>query len=235
MNSDTQHLFERAEQFYRKGVYHACQPLFEQIAREHPDGYPDVQNRLGVIYHLDGKFEEAVRCYEKAVVANPRYTEAAVNLSLAFTDLGRYEEAEDVFHQAADHLEGGDEAAALDVIANRHMSLGDDYVRINRLKDALYEYRHALTLRPLYVDVICKVGTVLRKQGRKDDALLVFDRAKELNPKFPVPYVEAGRIHFDNGFLDLAMAEWQKALELDPSRRDAEALLATVRRALLQQ
>lgn len=235
MNSEMHNVFERAETLYRKGAFEDCQPLFEAIIRNHPDGYPDVHNRLGVIHHCKGEVEKAVPYFERAVRDNPRYTEASLNLAVAYNDLGRFEEAEEVFRSAAERLEGGEERVAEDAIANRHVQLGNDYLRIGRLKEALHEYRHALTLRPRWVDAICRVGITLRQMGRLDDALRVFARAKELNAKFPLPYVQTGQIYYAKGFLDLAMREWQKALDIDPSQRDAEAFLATVRRALLQQ
>lgn len=235
MNSEIQKVFECAEALYQKGDFDACLPLFKRIAEQYGDSYPDVHNRLGVIYHARGQVETSVPCFETALSINPAYTEAALNLVVAYNDLGRFEEAEEVFHAASEYLSEGEEAAHRQILANRHVRLGDDYVRAGRLKDGLHEYRRALTLCPLFVDVISKVGDVLRRLGRMDDALRVFARAKELNPKFPQPYVHAGQIYFKQGFLDVAMMEWQQALELDPSRRDAEAYLATVRRALLQQ
>jgi len=234
MNADTQNIFERAERLYEKGDHEACRPLFERIVADHPDGYPDVHNRLGVIHHSAGRIEDAVRCYEAALGLNPQYTEAALNLVVALNDLGRFEDAEQVFRDAADRLRTGEEEAALAALANRHVRMGDDYVRVGRLPDAMHEYRRALTLRPTYVDVICKLGTALRKEGRTDDALRVLGRAKELNPRYAAPYVQSGLIYYKKGFLDVALTEWQKALDLDPARRDAEAFLATVRRALLQ-
>ena len=235
MNSEIQKVFDCAEALYQKGDYESCLPQFKRIAETHPDSYPDVHNRLGVIFHAQGQVEAAVTCFENALNINSGYTEAALNLVVAYNDLGRFEEAEEVFHSASEQMGDGEEAANRSVMANRHVRLGDDYVRAGRLRDGLHEYRRALTLCPLYVDVISKVGDVLRRLGRMDDALRVFARAKELNPKFSQPYVHAGQIYFKQGFLDVAMMEWQQALELDPSRRDAEAYLATVRRALLQQ
>jgi len=234
MNADAEQVFRRAERLFERGHYDQSRPLFEHIVEGDPDGYPDVYNRLGMIHHFGGRVEEAANCYERAVTVNPRYTEASLNLVVALNDLGRYEEAEQVFHDAAGHADG-DESPALAAMANRHLGQGDEYVQLGRLEDALHEYRRALTLRPTYVDVICKVGSVLRRLDRLDDALRVLERAKELNGRYPEPYVQCGLIYFRKGFLDNAMTEWQAALELDPSRRDAEAFLATVRRALLQQ
>lgn len=235
MNADAEQVFRRAERLFASGHYDQSRPLFEHIVSDHPEGYADVHNRLGVIHHMGGRVADAASCYERAVSVNPGYTEAALNLVVALNDLGRYEEAEQVFHDAADHAAGAEEATAVAAMANRHLAQGDEYTRLGHLEDALHEYRRALTLRPVYVDVICRVGQVLRRLDRLDDALRVLARAKELNAGYPEPYVQMGLIYFRKGFLDLALAEWSQALELDPSRRDAEALLATVRRALIQQ
>jgi tetratricopeptide (TPR) repeat protein len=235
MNADAEQVFRRAERLFARGHYDQSRPLFERIVASHPEGYADVHNRLGMIHHIGGRVEEAANCYERAVTVNPGYTEASLNLVVALNDLGRYEEAEQVFFDAADHAGGDGESPALAAMANRHLAQGDEYVELGRLDDALHEYRRALTLRPTYVDVICKVGSVLRRLERLDDALRVLMRAKELNGRYAEPYVQCGLIYYRKGFLDNALAEWSQALEIDPSRRDAEAFLATVRRALLQQ
>jgi tetratricopeptide (TPR) repeat protein len=235
MNADAEQVFRRAERLFASGHYDQSLPLFERIVAAHPQGYADAYNRLGVIHHFGGRVEEAASCYERAVTVNPGYTEASLNLVVALNDLGRYEEAEQVFHDAADHAGASAQAPALAAMANRHVAQGDEYLGLGRLEDALHEYRRALTLRPTYVDVICKVGSVLRRLDRLDDALRVLERAKELNGHYPEPFVQCGLIYYRKGFLDNALAEWQEALALDPSRRDAEAFLATVRRAILQQ
>ncbi|MDH5526425.1 MAG: tetratricopeptide repeat protein [Nitrospirota bacterium] len=234
MFSDTENILELADALYRKGSLEESRKLLEGVVENHPGGYPDVYNRLGEIHYTGGRMEDAVRCFEQAVGANPAYTEACLNLAVAYNELGRYEEAEEVFRDAAGQVQTENDGPVIDRIANRHVGLGDDYARLDRLDDALHEFRRALTLRPRYVDVVCKVGMVLRRQEKLDDALRVFAHAKSLNPELPLPYVQTGQIYFRKGFHAMAIAEWQKALELDPSRRDAEALLATVRRSLMQ-
>ncbi|MFQ5507707.1 MAG: tetratricopeptide repeat protein [Leptospirillia bacterium] len=235
MSVSTHGLIEQADRLYRAGALEASRPLLERVATDHPEGYPDVHNRLGVVHHAAGRMAQAVECFERALEINPGYVEAALNLSIAYNDLGRFEEAEEVFCAAAEQVGDHEASTAEGQLANRHVSLGDDYVQAGRLEDALHEYRRALTLKPGYVDVICKVGVTLRHMDRTDEALRVFARAKDLNPDFPIPYVHTGQIYFKKGFLDMAMDEWQHALALDPTRRDAEAYLATVRRALLQR
>ena len=235
MFSDTSNVLDMADALFRRGALEESRRLFERVVEDRPDGYPDVYNRLGEIHHACGRMEEAVRCFERAVAANPAYTEACLNLVVAYNDTGRFEDAEQVFRDAAGQVRADDDGPVLDRIANRHVQLGDDYARLERLDDALHEYRRALMLRPRYVDVVCKVGIVLRRQERLDEALRVFAHAKTLNSEYPLPFVQTGQIYFRKGFHAMAIGEWQKALELDPSRRDAEALLATVRRALLQQ
>lgn len=235
MFSDTENVLDLAEALYRRGSLEESRKLLEQVVEVHPRRFPDVYNRLGEIHHAGGRMEEAVNCFEQAVGANPGYTEACLNLAVAYNDMGRYEEAEEVFRDAAGQVQSDNDGPVLDGIANRHVALGDDYLKLERMDDALHEYRRALTLRPRYVDVVCKVGVALRHQDKLDEALRVFAHAKTLNPDFPLPYVQTGQIYFRKGFHAMAIAEWQKALELDPSRRDAEALLATVRRSLTQE
>ena len=55
--------------------------------------FADVHNMMGVIHHDRGRLEEARDAFRKALTINPKYTEAALNLSVTCNDLGEYEQA----------------------------------------------------------------------------------------------------------------------------------------------
>jgi tetratricopeptide (TPR) repeat protein len=55
---------------------------------------------LGVVYHAQGRFSDAEEAFETALRLNPRYTEAALNLSVTYNDRGKYDRAREVYMRA---------------------------------------------------------------------------------------------------------------------------------------
>jgi tetratricopeptide (TPR) repeat protein len=55
---------------------------------------------LGVVYHAQGRFQDAEGAFETALRLNPRYTEAALNLSVTYNDRGKYDLAREVYRRA---------------------------------------------------------------------------------------------------------------------------------------
>jgi Flp pilus assembly protein TadD len=61
------------------------------------------------------------------------------------------------------------------------------------------------------------LGIAYAKGGHHDLALLHYDRAIELDPKYASPHVGRGVIHGRRGDHDKAIQEFSKAIELDPN------------------
>ena len=69
----------------------------EQACRELLKTYPQaliVTNVLGVALCSQGKLQEAVQVYDRAIQLNPDYAEAHSNLGVALQELGKLEDAE---------------------------------------------------------------------------------------------------------------------------------------------
>ena len=59
-------------------------------------------------------------------------------------------------------------------------------------------------------------GRSLEGQGKYNEALAAFDKAIELDPKNPNPYIFKGNIKFQQGDLKGALVAFDQAIELDP-------------------
>lgn len=73
-----------------------------------------------------------------------------------------------------------------------------------------YRLKHALDKNPRWID----------------EALANCNKAAALNDRLPVVYVTLGHIHRNTGKYDLALQEYQRALQLDPHSADAQLGLA---------
>ncbi|MEO5656485.1 MAG: tetratricopeptide repeat protein [Nitrospiria bacterium] len=216
--------YEKAFRLFEAGRYPEAEDLYLKLVQSHGKGYADIYNRLGLITAFQGQIETAAEWFLKAVQANPRYTEASLNLAVTYADLNRYDDAQLVYDEAARLVKASPHAVDFYVqgrLANEHAGLGDRYANLGLWTEALEEYRKALALCPGFPDIVTKVGIVLREQGAYDEAIRVFLRAKEISPGYTVAGIHLGLTYYMSGFPDLAREEWE-SLDLD-SRNDHHA------------
>ena len=63
--------------------------------------FADVHHLLGLCRSLLGQHERALEEFDRALTLNPRYIEAHIHRGIALSELGRVEEADAAFRQAA--------------------------------------------------------------------------------------------------------------------------------------
>jgi tetratricopeptide (TPR) repeat protein len=204
--------YEKASRLFDAGRYPEAEDLYLKLIEAGGNGYADIYNRLGLITAFQGQIEAAAEWFLKAVQANPRYTEACLNLAVTYADLSRYDDAQQAYSDAARLVKEAPRSTDFYVrgrLANEHVALGDRYVNLGLHDEALDEYRKALGLCPTFPDVITKVGMVLREQGAYDEAIRVFLRAKEISPGYVPATIHLGITYYMSGFPDLAREEWE--------------------------
>jgi len=216
-------------ELYQAGDYDAARVHLEVVRTVH-DEFADVHNMLGFIHYEQGRPQQACEAFERALAINPQYTEAALNLSVIYNEMGRYEEGRQLYERV--HHSRGEgsldqlEPLARGKIANMHRELGDAYAAVGLPDHAIKEYRKALSVCPTFVDIRTKLATTLRDMGRIAEALDEFQAIADLSPDF-VP----GRIHFGvtlwrQGRIDDARVQWQAVLDLEPDNRSCHVYMS---------
>jgi len=61
-----------------------------------------------------------------------------------------------------------------------------------------------------------KRGTVLEKKGEHDQAILCFDKAIKIKPRFAEAYCNRGIAYAQKGEYDRAISDYNKAIEINP-------------------
>ncbi len=74
---------------------------------------------------------------------------------------------------------------------------------------------------PLYPLTLMRQGSVLLQQGRYDEALKRFEKARDLQPENATVYNMIGLCHLRKGELSQALSAFDRALELVPTFSDA--------------
>lgn len=149
------------------------------------------QNDLGGILLREGRVEEAIPHFKKAVALEPGFSQAQNNLGLALVQSGNLGEAELHFRQAVEANSGYFKA---------YESLGAIYLRTNRLNAAIAALQTAVAIQPSEAKAWNDLGVAFMQSDRPTDGLEAFQRAVEAEPR-NVTYrsnlgralVEAGR------------------------------------------
>lgn len=130
--------------------------------------------RVGWLSYLDGKYEEAIKHYRKAVSLRPDAVEPKLGLMLPLMASHRHKEAI---------------AVAEEILAKDPLN----YLASSRRAFSLYltgkhseaekEYREILELYPSDVEMMSGLGWSLLKQGRFSEATRIFEELVRIAPR----------------------------------------------------
>jgi tetratricopeptide (TPR) repeat protein len=233
MDDHIKQLLLLAREHYAKREYDKAEPLLREVAK-HTDRFADVFDMLGVIAHSSGNFILARDWFERALVLNPNYTEAQLNLMVTLNDLGDYNEARKVYGLLRKR-NGQREAADAFVkgrIANMHADLSQAYSDVGMQTEAIHELEKAVALCPSFLDLRTRLGVQYRDAGDRVRALEQFERAKADNPEYLQARLMLGVLHLSSGDHDKAEREFAAVLERDPDNTSARMYLRIVRAQL---
>jgi tetratricopeptide (TPR) repeat protein len=118
--------------------------------------------------------------------------------------------------------------------AEAHTFLGWTYSFQERLDEAIAECKKAIVVDPEFGNPYNDIGSYLFKQGKLDEAIPWLESALR-SPRYEprhYPHCNLGRIYWAKGLLNHAIAEFERALALDPESRFAQGALDAVRQQL---
>ena len=164
-----QQILDAANEHYDRAEYPLAQPYYEKLVQQGLR-YPDVFNRLGVIYHLGGRLPEARWCFQQALEVNAGYLEAALNLTVTCNELGEYGSGVRTLERAQRQSDSSNDAYRRGKVANLHRALARAYLDLDRPEDAMHEFGRALRLCPTFHDIRLELAKLLRRRGNAKGA-----------------------------------------------------------------
>jgi tetratricopeptide (TPR) repeat protein len=167
---------------------------------------------LGVAYNNQGKFDEAIECFNKVKSTDPGYEDAQKNAGVAMLSTGRIEEAEECF---AKLLQKNDDSTEI------HYNMALAEAKQQKYDDAVKHLKIVLALDPNYPNARNKMVITLIIAGRPDEATKYLN--KGLNQEI---YASLGSEYIQAGEYDLAIENLTKAIELKPDNIDVLNKLA---------
>ncbi len=164
-----------------------------------------VHTNLGHALANQGRMDEAMAHYQKALEIQPNYVEAHNNLGYAFACLDRFDEAMAQYQEAVE--------IQPDCVEARY-NLGNALARLDRFDEAITQYRKALDVRPDYAEAHNNLGYALANRGRMDEAMAQYRKALEIQPDYADAYYNLGDVSAARSLFDEAIRHYRKALDL---------------------
>jgi tetratricopeptide (TPR) repeat protein len=187
-------------------VYRDVKTLWSDTIKKNPLSWM-AQNNLGAVLADEGRLEEALNHYSKALQLNASHPEIHNNLGNVLAKLGKFNEAE------AHYLK------ALQIepeYAKAHNNLGNLLATQGRLAEATNHFSEALRLRPDYAEAHSNLGNVLASQGKFDEAMDQYSEALRIKPDNAQTHYNLGNTLAIMGRLEEAIHHYSEALRLKP-------------------
>ena len=163
---------------------------------------------MAIVYNQGGYLNEAVHHYRQAIEDDSSYVDAYTNLGKVYSDTEEYEMAADAYEKVLTLSPPEDQLPRI------HLNLGVSYLGMDRVDDAIREWKRAVELQPDYMDAYMNLGTAYQNKNLPDSSRVVWERALKVGEKSVVPRVALGRLAFAEGRLSDALSYYGQVLEL---------------------
>lgn len=165
------------------------------------------ENNLGAALQEDGRVEDAIVHYRRALALDADYTPALNNLGTALRAVGRVDEAIAVYGQALAH-----DADA----ARVQFNLGNARMAARDVTGAVAAFRAAVAADPQYAAAFNNLGEALAAAGDLDAARAAFRQAVQLDARSALSRGNLANLLASRGEAAAASALYRDALALEP-------------------
>lgn len=156
-----------------------------------------------------GQFVDAVAKYQEALAISPRDAGAEIGLAQAYRGVHNYEQAKEVLEQAM--REHPKNAAAV-------AALGDLEIEMQTYPAAVEHLRESLALKPDDEAARIRLAVACKSLGDVATALTELAKVLARDPKSALAHYERTQIYSDQNQDNAALADAQRAVDLQPNR-----------------
>lgn len=167
----------------------------------------------GTAFMIEGKHAQAEKDFRQAIEISPKYEEAWLNLGINAYYTTNYKEA----LAAINHLISLNPDSD-----NAYYSRGNVYLNMSKIVEAEKDFLKALEIsyvkpsEELPTDFILgNLGVICQSREKYVESLPYFDKAIEINPHYPLAYMNRALSFFHLKDYEKAEADFHKTLELD--------------------
>ncbi|GFQ78783.1 protein O-mannosyl-transferase Tmtc3 [Trichonephila clavata] len=179
-------------------------------------------NNLGHVMEAEGKNDDALKLFLKAVEIQPDDLGSHLNVGRMYNILGMTEKAEKAFWMAKNLLPKVRPGKPYQThIVPRHLdlflNLGNLLSRNHsRLEEAQELYKEAISMKTDYIDAYMQRASLLLKLNRSEEAHDMYKEALKYDHMNPDIFYNMGVLLLEQGKSLQALARFDQALQVDP-------------------
>lgn len=224
--SELQEVQKKVRLYLSVNRFDAAEKLLKATLSEYGP-LANIHNLLGVTYHRQSRFSDAIKEFNSALSANPEFVEAALNLAATLCDLSQYDEAQQIFQHLNEKISPRRRQPNLVLgrLANQHAENGAAYEESGMVAEAITEYRKALSLYERMPDVKLMLAKLYLQAGQGDKAKTELEDLVKMMPDHTEGHNWLGIIYYKLGQKDLARHHWEKAQQSAPSNMTTRAYI----------
>lgn len=177
-------------------------------------------NLLGKICMKEEKHEEALQYFKQASIKNPLNRKRKIELGNVYVELGLADEATEIF----------DAIAKSNPTDLNLVDMGKVYLNSGNIKKAGKFLEQVVDPIPETIEVFNNYAVELRKIGEEEEAIQQYMKCLSLVPGNYVILYNIGRVYFEIGRYEEAIAALEESIESQPME-SARRLLDYVRKA----
>ena len=201
--------------FLKQNKNTEAREYFERASRaeaRYPGTLPNTWNNLGILAAREGKTDEAIGDFQKALQFNPDNAVALQNLGNAYRQKKDWPNAKSALERSL-ALNPGDPEA--------NYGLGMVYAQ-NDDPDRAYNYlRRALAARPAYPEALNNLGILYLRTQHPQEAQKSFEESIRVAPDYEQSYLNLARLYAIQGDKPNARATLERLLKIHPDQPQA--------------
>ena len=196
------------ETYMGQGNYTAALRYLLLAESQYPDD-PKLQNALGLTYMEKKRLDLAVGHFEKALVLDPKFSEAKNNMGAAYLRMRNWEAAIAIFQELTQDLLYMTPQFPL-------FNLGWAYYNLKDYQRSETYYLQALEISPNFIKALYGLGMAYIADGKGPEAVAAIEKAIALSPPTAQLYFVLAKAHEIAGNRVEALNAYRKVVELEP-------------------
>ncbi len=190
--------------------------LFQHVDRV-TENNPLSTTMLGSLLATEGKYDQAIQYYRRALSYSPGFPEAHFYLGHAFDEQDKLNEAIAEYNKAVWYKPIEEQV---------HIRLGVALAKQQKLEQAAAHYQAALKLDPQSAVAHNNLAKLLHSQGRLDEAISHYSAALRYDPLLAQAHNNLGVLLLQKGRASEGVAQLREALRLKPGDPECQLNLA---------
>ncbi len=169
-STQVKQLLQEGRKLVDRGDYNGAIAVYQQAASLEPKN-ATISAGIGYLYAQQRNFSAALAAYRRAVALNPNNGDYQYALGYVSGNLGDYKGAKEAYRHAIQLSRNN---------VNAYLGLSTVLLHLREYDNSKWAYEQAVKLDPKNPQAYELRGTMLVKQGKSKEAIVVFQQARDL-------------------------------------------------------